>query len=339
MENIDPESVKKAREYRPRRKPVWITFAAVAACAAIFVGAVWGIPALRDRGRHGGGDVTPGGLRTVAAVYPEPVAQGLDPQKFMEGDAHWEWWRSYWESVSGTEGLQAGMDPYTSALISQVLVSENENTVCSPLNTYIAFAMLAEVSGGNTRQQILDMLGAENVKTLRNNVSVLWENNWADTPVFRSVLANSLWLNGRTAYDEGTLETLAEQYRASTFMGTPGSEEMDEALRTWTNDSTGGLLGEYTQDMSLDPQTVLEIVSTIYFRAMWVEDFREEDTTREVFHGTAGDTEVDMMHKTGMMAVYHGDGFTALRLDLMDSGGMYFLLPEEGRDVIGRAHV
>ncbi len=333
MEDIDPESVKKAREYRPRRKPLWITIAAVAACAAILVGVVWGVPALQDRGRHGGEDFAPGGLRTVAAVYPEPVAQGLDPQKFMESNAHWEWRRSYRESVSGTEGLQADTDPYTAALISQILVSEDENTVCSPLNTYIAFAMLAEVSGGNTRQQILDMLGAADVKTLRENVSALWENNWADTPVLRSVLANSLWLDGRTEYDGDTLETLAEQYHASSFMGTPGSEEMDEALRAWTDDSTGGLLDEYTRNMSLDPGTVMEIVSTICYRAMWVDDFREEDTTREVFHGTAGDTEAEMMHKTGMMAVYRGAGFTSLRLDLMDSGAMYFLLPDEGTDV------
>ena len=48
-----------------------------------------------------------------------------------------------------------------------MLVSEDENTVCSPINLYIAFAMLAETSDGNTRQQILDMLGAQDMDTLR----------------------------------------------------------------------------------------------------------------------------------------------------------------------------
>ena len=88
------------------------------------------------------------------------------------------------------------MDAYYQKLMEQMLVSDNENTVCSPINLYIAFAMLAETSDGNTRQQILDMLGAQDMDTLRKNISSLWKSNYADTPALKSVLANSLWLDG-----------------------------------------------------------------------------------------------------------------------------------------------
>ena len=70
---------------------------------------------------------------TVMAAYPEPVAKTLSAQAFMESDAHWNWWNSYRELVSETEGLQTGMEAYNTALMAQLLVSENENTVCSPL--------------------------------------------------------------------------------------------------------------------------------------------------------------------------------------------------------------
>ena len=99
----------------------------------------------------------------------------MDAQKFMESDAHWDWWDSYRELTAKSAELQSGMDAYYQNLMKQMLVSEDENTVCSPINLYIAFAMLAETSDGNTRQQILDMLGAQDMDTLRENVSSLWE--------------------------------------------------------------------------------------------------------------------------------------------------------------------
>lgn len=123
------------------------------------------------------------------------------------------------------------------------------------------------------------------------------ESNYADTPALKSVLANSLWLDGEETYNDTTLQRLAEQYYASTFRGTPGSKEMDQALQTWTDNNTGGLLKEYTKDMAIAPDTVFELVSTIYYKAMWRENFWEVNTEKETFHGTAGDTDVDMMKK------------------------------------------
>ena len=333
LEGIDPDSVKKARAYKGQKKPVWVAWVAVAACAAIVVGALWGVPAIRNHSQEDSDLHSPSGLMTVMAAYPEPVAKTLSAQAFMESDAHWNWWNSYRKLVSETESLQAGMEAYNTDLMAQLLVSENENTVCSPLNTYIAFSMLAEVSEGNTRQQILDLLGVTDIETLRSNDSALWESNYVDTPVLISLLANSIWLNNSVKYNENTLNSLADHYYASAFSGTPGSVEMDEALRTWTDANTGGLLREYTKDMSIDPEAVLEILSTIYYKAMWREDFREENTTQETFHGTTGDTTVDMMHKTDMFGVYSADNYMSLSLGLNDSGAMFFFLPNDGVDV------
>ena len=330
--NLDPGMVEKAGKYQRSRRAAWKKWMATAACAAIIGGAVLGVTTWRN-GREGSAVRYPSGVTTVLAAYPASVARTMDAQKFMESDAHWDWWDSYRELTAKSAELQTGMDAYYQNLIEQMLVSENENTVCSPINLYIAFAMLAETSDGNTRQQILDMLGAQDMDTLRENVSSLWESNYADTPALKSVLANSLWLDGEETYNDKTLQRLADQYYASTFRGTPGSKEMDQALQTWTDNNTGGLLKEYTKDMAIAPDTVFELVSTIYYKAMWRENFWEVNTEKETFHGTAGDTDVDMMKKTERMDVYQGEQFTAIGLSLQDSGSMYFLLPDENADV------
>ena len=332
MGNLDPGMVEKAGKYQRSRRAAWKKWTATAACAVIIGGAVLGVTTWRN-GREGSAVRYPSGVTTVLAAYPASVERTMDAQKFMESDAHWDWWDSYRELTAKSAELQSGMDAYYQNLMKQMLVSEDENTVCSPINLYIAFAMLAETSDGNTRQQILDMLGAQDMDTLRKNISSLWKSNYADTPALKSVLANSLWLDGEETYNDTTLQRLAEQYYASTFRGTPGSEEMNQALRTWTDDNTGGLLKEYTENMAIAPETVFELVSTIYYKAMWRENFWEVNTEKETFHGAAGDTTVDMMKKTEGMDVYQGEHFRAVSLSLQDSGSMYFLLPDENTDV------
>ena len=328
--NLEPGMVEKARSDRHPRRGVWKKWTAAAACAVIIGGAVLGVATWRN-GREGSAVRYPSGVTTVLAAYPASVARTMDAQKFMESDAHWDWWDSYRELTAKSAELQLGIDAYYQNLMKQMLVSEDENTVCSPINLYIAFAMLAETSDGNTRQQILDMLGAQDMETLRENVSSLWESNYADTPALKSVLANSLWLDGEETYNDTTLQRLAEQYYASTFRGTPGSEEMNQALRTWTDDNTGGLLKEYTENMAIAPETVFELVSTIYYKAMWRENFWEVNTEKETFHGAAGDTTVDMMKKTEWMDVYQGEHFRAVSLSLQDSGSKV-----GGQAVLGR---
>ena len=255
----------------------------------------------------------------------------FDSEKY---DEDWDaWWESYQEKTADMTDPAALTHWFTTSIPALMQNAGKENRVCSPLNIYMALSMLAAVTGGETRQQILDMLGAQDMDTLRENVSSLWESNYADTPALKSVLANSLWLDKEETYNDTTLQRLAEQYYASTFRGTPGSKEMDQALQTWTDNNTGGLLKEYTKDMAIAPDTVFELVSTIYYKAMWRENFWEVNTEKETFHGTAGDTDVDMMKKTERMDVYQGEQFTAIGLSLQDSGSMYFLLPDENTDV------
>ena len=193
--------------------------------------------------------------------------------------------------------------------------------------------MLAEVTDGESRRQVLEALHADSLEELRERVQALWEANYVDTPSLRSVLGDSLWIRDNIAYNEETLKTLAERYYASVFSGPMGSDAMNQELRDWTDKNTGGLLKDFTQDLSMDPETVMALVSTIYYKAGWYDEFYEEATGKETFHGASGDTEVDMMHARETMQVFSGKNFTAVAKGLQDSGSMYFFLPEEGVDV------
>ena len=317
LADIDEKSVEEAQHFHTEKKSkrknrrFYVTLAALIVLVAV------GIPIL--------------GKITRSSTVMKVLAAG--PERVEEDEALAKWFDDQWTKAREALPLSRGTSSYSAAIMKEVLTAKDENTVCSPLNTYLAFAMLAETCEGNTRRQLLDMLGAEDLETVRKTSNALWEANAANNPFLQCLLANSLWLNNEIAFNETTLKTLAEQYHASSFRGKAGSDKMNKALQDWTNDATGGLLADYIKDLKTTPDTVMALLSTLYYKAPWEDPFRESATDSGVFHGTKGDTDVKMMHAT-VNELLQTDSFSAVRLPLAGScGSALFCLPAEGTDV------
>src|SRR5699024_5563207 len=137
-----------------------------------------------------------------------------------------------------------------------------DNSVYSPLSVYMALAMLSEVTDGQTRAQILSLLGAEDIQQLRERANAIWNAAYCDDGAYTSILGNSLWLSDLVGYNDSTLEYLSENYYASSYSGTPGSEEMNQALQAWINSQTGGLLENAVKGVKFTPDTILSLCST-----------------------------------------------------------------------------
>ena len=270
-------------------------------------------------------------IKSVEAVIPSPISEGTDVNKFANGDAHSEWWKDYTEKVHKSQTVQAGMEQYYE-LIQKELLSDatDHNAVCSPLNIYIALSMLAEVTDGNTRKQILDVLNVKDMDVLNKRIEAIWDANYVDTPALKSILANSIWLRNDIGYNEDTLKKLSVEYHASSYSGEMGSESMNQKLQKWTDKHTGELLTEYTKELKLKQESVLALISTVYYKASWDKNFPKEQTNKGIFHGALGDQSVPMMHNDIITNLYQTEHFQAVGLSLVDSGTMYFFLPKEG---------
>ena len=80
-------------------------------------------------------------------------------------------------------------------MLGQLLSNtKGENAACSPVNIYLALAMLAETTDGNSRQQILDLLGADSIDKIRTQAEQVWKAHYNNDGLTTSILANSLWL-------------------------------------------------------------------------------------------------------------------------------------------------
>lgn len=212
--------------------------------------------------------------------------------------------------------------------------NEAENTVYSPVNLYFALAMSAEITEGESRAQILELLGADNTDMLRKLTSSLWKANYRNDGAVTSILANSLWLNKSIGFKDETTKGLAEKYYASVFQGDPGSQEMTDALRAWINEQTGGLLKDSVKNLELDSRTVAAICSTVFFRAKWDTVFLKDNNDYRIFHGLGGDAEKEFMNQTFTYGPYYfGEDFGAVCLNFAEGGGMWLILPDEDKSV------
>ena len=254
----------------------------------------------------------------------------FDSEKY---DEDWDaWWESYQEKTADMTDPAALTHWFTTSIPALMQNAGKENRVCSPLNIYMALSMLAAVTGGETRQQILDALGAESLDALQKQAAQLWaENSWDDGLV-TSTLANSIWLRDGYNYNSETLQKLGEDFYASAFSGEMGSDAYNNILRDWINEHTGNLLTEQAGKLELNADTVLALVSTLYYSASWHDKFSSAATTQDVFHAPNGDVSTDFLHSSDSNTVYYGDGFSAIGLSLENSGRMWLLKPDEGVD-------
>ena len=229
-------------------------------------------------------------------------------------------------------GYQDGVGDFVRASGKAFLQNDGANFVYSPLNVYMALSMLAELTDGDSRAQILDALGRENLGDVRAHAKAIWNANYSADGAVTSVLANSLWLDEDVTYVQQTMNTLAQDYYASVFRGQMGSKSYNAALQNWVNEQTGGLLKEQSSGLEFTPETVLGQASTIYFRAKWSEGFSENATAPDTFHAASGDVTCDFLHKKDSNTYYWGEKFGAVELSLRGSGSMKLLLPDEGVD-------
>ena len=226
-------------------------------------------------------------------------------------------------------GYQDGVADFVRASGKAFLQDGSANIVYSPLNIYMALSMLAELTDGQSRAQILNVLGRENLGDVRAHAKAIWNANYSADGAVTSVLANSLWLDEDETYVQQTMDTLAQDYYASVFRGQMGSRAYNEALQNWVNEQTGGLLKEQLSGLEFTPETVLGLASTIYFRARWSEEFYEGATSSDTFHAKSGDVTCDFLRKKDTNTYCWGENFGAVELSLRGSGSMKLMLPDE----------
>ncbi len=269
----------------------------------------------------------------VAPSRPGVLSRALypvqNPYPSVESLRH-AWRSAMTERISTYKSGIGNTDSFISRSVLEFLKDpKGENMIYSPVNTYMTLGMLAETAEGESRAQLLSLLGAADIQSLRSSASNLWNACYRDDGIVTTVLGNSLWLDDSFAAKTEVTDILAKSYYASSFKGDMGSEEYDALVRSWLNEQTRGLLGEAAKGASLDADSKMTLMSTVYYKAEWDVAFDPDSTRSRVFHSPEGDVTCDFMYRDFVGIRYKGSSFKATCLDLKEGETAWFILPNE----------
>lgn len=219
------------------------------------------------------------------------------------------------------------------------------NWIYAPVNLYQSLAMLTEISGGDTRQEIARLLGEEDQAMIRDRSKQLRELA-ACIPSPQeseavSELQQSLWLNEKFPLQDSLLESLGRRYEAEVHQGEPG-KRLNGRIQKWLNQATHNRLKEQTRSVKMEPDDAMLLYSTLYFQQQWETPFVREETKKGTFHGKAyntcgnisekerwQDAKCQFMHQSLQTEMVRTEKYESVALP-MEKGSMRIVLPKEG---------
>lgn len=348
---VDDEYILESRK-RPKVVPKpkakkWPM--AVAACAMLAVMCGTGVLVLRDRQYRAefAGETaveatsydcpaaTPTPTKNIsaygvallaAAEYPEAI--GYEDYKARS---------QVWAENQVTEDTHYALKAFAYSTAAKVLENGTESGCYSPLSLYQALSMLASGAEGQTRAEILSLLGQPDPETAQIEAGKLYRVNHFDNEVDVLKIANSLWLDETAAdgtkigYHEDWVLSTAANYYADVYQAEFSDPDAGEALGAWIAEKTGGVLQPTAGELNIPEETVLAMVNTLWYRAHWAEEFDPALTESGAFTPERGEpVTADFMHRTDSMgSCVRGEGYTKADLHL-SRGTMTLVLPDEG---------
>lgn len=351
LNHLDPDLLEEyiakkgeCTRKKKRAKPYW--FAAVAAVLGLVILMSAVLPGLQRsvvQGTEPGEIPSPGAIQNPGELHlanlvgsPQyPTMVQKPDEKNFGGDytaysaAYRQWTDDQKLQYDQPDNYADSLTGFFKRSIAQ-FTSTEENQVYSPLNLYMALAMVAETTDGNSRQQLLNLLGLDSIEQLRTQAGHVWNAHYTNDGETTLLLGSSLWLDDAFSFHQNTVDLLADSYYASTFHGDLGTTEMNAQLQTWINAQTGGLLREQAGNLKLTPRTAFALASTVYFSAGWQTEFSETRNTRERFHCKDYDQVTTFMNRSFNGTYYWADHFGAVRLNLSGNNAMWLILPDKG---------
>lgn len=206
-------------------------------------------------------------------------------------------------------------------------ISGGENTAYSPYSAYFSLAMMAECAAGDSRQQILDTLGCDDIEQLRSQAKLMWETVYGDDN--GTTLASSAWVQQGMEFNGDTLEALSTAYYASLYAGDLNAPSIQRLLDEWTEQNSDGML----KGTKLPDGRTLMLVNAMSFENGWAEQFDPKNNTVADFYAEGGTVSAEYMNAEETLIYGDYSGYdTAVRM--FDGGSaIRFILPDEGVSV------
>ncbi len=217
------------------------------------------------------------------------------------------------------------LDGFASCLL-QAVTAKGGNAVISPTCLYQTLALVANITDGETKDQVVDALGGEQAMTAAVALTSRIVAPTYGCKNFRYTTGASLWLSN--GLRKGLLlgrhsQLLKDVHVESVEMG---SEQASAVMNKWLEENTGGM---YSQAPKTSPEDRLVAMGAMYLRDSWENGFSYgEDHPFTLDDGTK--INLDFMVRREECEVFERESALTIAKPLSSGCRMIVSMPSEG---------
>ena len=215
------------------------------------------------------------------------------------------------------------MEPYALSVnkfsfgIFNNLKKDDSNTFASPFSLYMALAMLANGTDGNTKNELLSAMGINDLSEFNNNAKYILAGS-SDEKVTLNI-ANAVWTGNRfelaADVEKDFFEPVKNYYNADIKKDVDlMSQDFVDDVNQWADEKTNGMIKKVLAE-PLDEGAAMLLANAVYFLGTWTNPFRTEATAEKEFNGVKGKKKIQMMLNGGVYGKYFkNDSFVGASL-------------------------
>lgn len=179
-------------------------------------------------------------------------------------------------SLDDYEG-QYPLSDFGVRLMQQTMKSAevDENVLISPLSVLLALYMTANGADGQTKEQMMQVLGED-----LNGYLKVYQEALPQGVNYKLNIANGIWFQDEDSLtvQEEFLKTNRDYFNAALFKA-PFDDTTCKEINNWVKENTDGMIDGVLDEIS--PNVVLYLINALSFDAKWKEPYQETSVRKD----------------------------------------------------------
>lgn len=220
------------------------------------------------------------------------------------------------------------------------IADSEKNFFFSPYSISLALAMTYEGARGETAEEMRNVLHfpesrEEMRETYGSEKMKMTQSHDEEKYIFK--IANAVWAADHIKFKKEYFEHIKSGYGAPVntvdFRDKKARKNAGEDMNRWTEKNTEGKIKDLIKPNDLSIETIMVLINAVYFKAQWVNTFKENRTKDDTFYAFDENITTAFMHQTKRMKYYKDNLISAVEIPYSDNkASMHILLPHNSKD-------
>lgn len=236
------------------------------------------------------------------------------------------------------ENLTNANNKFSINLYKELIIDELEqdkNLVFSPISISAGLVLAYVGAKDATATQFEKIFGFENTTAFHKKYATFLKGLEANKDAAKITIANAAWLQKETVLLDSYTDVLKNTYQSEAKIVdfNQDATNSEKAINTWVSQQTKGKITELIPLGSTDPLTKLILTNTLYFEALWLEQFKAQFTIEDTFFTPKEEVKMQFMRTNDNFFYTNKETFEVIILPFQDMQYMTIIIPKKGNQL------